>query len=494
MTARWPRRAPRLVCFGVLALVPAPSAFGAVAGVTLNRTPSPPQAVKIGSIEQVSYLVQYETKGISTQIRIVDPSGTALLTRVDPIGDTSLPAPGTLRNFGGANPLAWTVPNGVIEGRYKAEVQFTSNIGIESIAAASFDVAAQLGRIEVIAFEDLNGNGVRDVSEVGLKGWAFDLTNPSASPSGVETGTDGSSATDSVPAGRWNVKENVQTGWLATTASQGSVLVPPNGAGTFAVGQVRPGTISGTVFIDANRNGVFDTGEVIRAGASLTLTGQDGGGRSVTLQATSASDGSYRFGDLFPGTYTVSAGAISGLEFTSRQTISGLAIQSNGERPRVDFGLATATPTPPPVTTPPTATPTPPRLQEAASIVVKKLGPTTAKAGETITYRIAVKNTGSIVAKNVVVTDPIPNLMTLVAVPAKARVLNGIVTWELGNLAAGKQVTLTMRVRLAGGAPAGRYANTATATADNGPTTRSTTALRVPEAPTKKPPTGGVTG
>ncbi len=493
MTARWPRRASRLVCLGVLALLPAPSAFGAVAGITLNRTPSPPQAVKIGSVEQITYLIQYETRGVSSQIRIVDPNGVALLTRVDPIGDTTFPAPGTIRAFGAANPLPWTVPNGVAEGRYRADVNFTSNIGAESSAAAAFDVAAQLGRIEVVAFEDLNGNGIRDVGEGGLTDWSFDLTNPAGNPSGVATGTGGSSATDNVPAGRWNVKETVQVGWIATSATQGSVLVPPNASGTFAVGQIRPGTISGTVYLDANRNGVFDIGEAIRAGASLTLTGQDGAGRSVTLTATSGTDGSYRFGDLFPGTYTVAAGSISGLEYTSRQTISGLALQSNGERPRVDFGLATATvppPSTPPVVTPPTA----PRLQEAASLVVRKLGPTTAKAGQTITYRISVKNTGSITAKNVIVTDPVPNLMTLVAVPAKARVLNGIVTWELGNLAAGKQVTLTMRVRLAGGAPSGRYANTATATSDNAPTTRSTTSLRVPETPTKKPPTGGVTG
>ena len=66
----------------------------------------------------------------------------------------------------------------------------------------------------------------------------------------------------------------------------GQVTVPAGGVGTFTAGNVRPAPISGVVFIDTNRNGIRDAGEVGRAGVRLDLTGTRPGGITVTARRT----------------------------------------------------------------------------------------------------------------------------------------------------------------------------------------------------------------
>jgi len=82
--------------------------------------------------------------------------------------------------------------------------------------------------------------------------------------------------------------------------------------------------ISGTVFVDVsgtaanNNNGVQNAGEpglgsaLAGAGVPITLTGtlSSNGSAVAPLTVTTAADGSWRFDDLLPGTYTVSEGPI----------------------------------------------------------------------------------------------------------------------------------------------------------------------------------------
>ncbi|MBY0309334.1 MAG: hypothetical protein K2Q09_11380, partial [Phycisphaerales bacterium] len=64
-------------------------------------------------------------------------------------------------------------------------------------------------------------------------------------------------------------------------------------------------SINGNVYIDKNDNGVFENNEVGIQGVSVTLTGTDIYGTSVNITKKTYSDGSYVFGNLKPGTYTV---------------------------------------------------------------------------------------------------------------------------------------------------------------------------------------------
>lgn len=66
-----------------------------------------------------------------------------------------------------------------------------------------------------------------------------------------------------------------------------------------------PASLGGSVFVDANNNGKFDSGEAPLGDVSVTLKGIDFTGTSLVRSTTTLSDGSYHFGDLMPGNYRV---------------------------------------------------------------------------------------------------------------------------------------------------------------------------------------------
>ena len=105
-----------------------------------------------------------------------------------------------------------------------------------------------------------------------------------------------------------------------------------------------------------------------------------------------------------------------------------------------------------------------------------------------------MKNTGKASARNVVVTDPIPNLVTVVRTPSNAQLLNGVLTWKLGTMTPGTSRTVSVLVRLASGATAGSYRNDATADADNTAPVIGSTTGTVKVATPKAQRAGGVTG
>lgn len=74
---------------------------------------------------------------------------------------------------------------------------------------------------------------------------------------------------------------------------------------TVTVRDFVPSTLSGLVYLDANGNGLADAEERRLGHVVITLAGTDSSGQRVERSITTAADGSYRFADLAPGTYTV---------------------------------------------------------------------------------------------------------------------------------------------------------------------------------------------
>ncbi|MDX6268319.1 MAG: SdrD B-like domain, partial [Frankiales bacterium] len=70
-----------------------------------------------------------------------------------------------------------------------------------------------------------------------------------------------------------------------------------------AAAATTPTTLSGTAFVDSNRNGVLDAGESLRSGDALYLF--DASGNAVATTTTGA-DGSYSFTGLAASSWTVS--------------------------------------------------------------------------------------------------------------------------------------------------------------------------------------------
>ncbi len=100
-----------------------------------------------------------------------------------------------------------------------------------------------------------------------------------------------------------------------------------------------PASLSGYVYVDANDNGAFDSGEAGVSGATVTLTGTDDHGNAVDLTTTSASNGAYSFANLVPGTYSLSETLQAG-EFLGTDAIgSQSGTVASGVLSNIQLGL-----------------------------------------------------------------------------------------------------------------------------------------------------------
>ncbi|MDQ4132696.1 MAG: Ig-like domain-containing protein, partial [Actinomycetota bacterium] len=83
------------------------------------------------------------------------------------------------------------------------------------------------------------------------------------------------------------------------------------------------GTISGTVYNDANGNGALDAGESGIGGVTLALSG------TATTSAISQADGTYIFSGLSTGTYAVDYTPPSGFLNTGTRPLTGITLATN---------------------------------------------------------------------------------------------------------------------------------------------------------------------
>lgn len=482
MRSSFPRMRVRALALGAIAgsALAAPAAGLGQTGITLERNPAPPQAITRQMQEQLSFNISFTSNPQRYDYRVIDPLNAIVQSAQTPIAG----APSPVSAAAAYQPAA----NAAI-GRYRVELDFLSDAAVpETTATALFDVADALGRLLLVKYEDVNGNARRDATEPGLPNWRFRLVNPQGNPSAAATGPTGDVSLAGVPAGAWQVEEIAEPGWVPVSATSGTVQVPANGTGTFTIGNVRPAPISGTVFIDANRDGVRQVSEAGFGDAKLTLTGTTGTGASVRLETRSAGGGgagggAYIFPNLLPGTYAVTIAKPGGWSLTTSQERTGIPLSSGVPSTNHDFGLIRGN-LPPGVTQG-----NPPELD------IDKRGPASALRGQPFNFTLVVRNTSRFVARNVVVTDPIPDTMVLVGTPPGATIENGVVTWRFPSLAPNGTRRFTMRVRISPNVPAGRLPNTGFATATGAPPVQDTHRVRIsnPAAP-QPPPTGGVVG
>lgn len=77
-------------------------------------------------------------------------------------------------------------------------------------------------------------------------------------------------------------------------------------------GELLGSSLSGHVYYDANADGVRDPGDPPIPGVTVTLSGVNDLGQPVSASMPTVSDGSYFFGGLRPGTYTIAETAPAG--------------------------------------------------------------------------------------------------------------------------------------------------------------------------------------
>jgi protocatechuate 3,4-dioxygenase beta subunit len=113
------------------------------------------------------------------------------------------------------------------------------------------------------------------------------------------------------------VQTSQPPGYLEGLESSNGVVIP-NSVGSDSIpvtltassstgnnfAEIKPASLSGYVYLDSNNNGAKDPGEPGLAGVKITLTGVNDLG-PVNLSTMTAGDGSYSFGALRPGLYTI---------------------------------------------------------------------------------------------------------------------------------------------------------------------------------------------
>jgi hypothetical protein len=213
-----------------------------------------------------------------------------------------------------------------------------NSVGTHSIAITLNNGASANNNFAAVApsslsgfvYIDNNNNGVKDTGEQGISGVNVTLSGTNDLGQTISlsqtTAADGSYQFQGLRPGNYTLKERLPDGqFLEGTDSVGSqggsvsedqissIVPTPGTVGTdndFA--ELRTASLSGFVYKDANNNGVKDNGESGIAGVVVTLTGTDDLGDPVSLNQTTAADGSYSFTGLRPGNYALTDGQPAG--------------------------------------------------------------------------------------------------------------------------------------------------------------------------------------
>jgi hypothetical protein len=246
-------------------------------------------------------------------------------------------------------PGATTV--GTVSGTADGTVAATGQISSIALTSGQNGINYDFGELKPVTisglvYQDTNGTGVYSSSDPGISGVTVALSGTNdlgqSITASTTTASDGtfSFSTDSngnlLRPGTYQITETHPSGYLVgatavgtvsgaadgtvvTSGQIGSIVLADGQAGiNYYFGEVKPIGVSGTVYVDSNDNGVLDSGEPGIAGVTITLSGTNNLGQSISATTTTASDGTYNFildshGNLLrPGTYQVTETAPGG--------------------------------------------------------------------------------------------------------------------------------------------------------------------------------------
>lgn len=225
--------------------------------------------------------------------------------------------------------------------------------------------AVTLGNFSGAVFEDLNANGQWDEGEKALAGATVTLA---PDRTGIETaqavtGADGAFDLEGLRPAGYTLTVALPEGYIFSCPLEGLAF------GTLgeqslvcawqtltdrtdkAIGAVKPGSISGVIWLDENEDGTRGEGELLMSGVSLELADERGG---TVVKRTASTDQGFRFDNVRPGTYTVrltlpdqsSPAADSASTFVAnglRMTQTGVTVEAGEDVDGLTTGLVSAT-------------------------------------------------------------------------------------------------------------------------------------------------------
>jgi len=155
---------------------------------------------------------------------------------------------------------------------------------------------------------DSNRDGQRAQTEAGIGGVVLTLRDANgAVVATATTAADGSYNFTNIPGGHYTLQETQPAGYGSSTPDSVALdLTQAGGTPPVVDFGETAGSFAGQVYDDANNNGVRDAGEPAVAGVTITLTGTDARGNSLTRTAVTGKDGAWRIAEVPGGVYTLS--------------------------------------------------------------------------------------------------------------------------------------------------------------------------------------------
>lgn len=226
----------------------------------------------------------------------------------------------------------WNVPENASQGIYKSEIQIMTNeAGMLQLGAYVIFQVSDVGKLVITKYEDLNGNGKRDLpDERGLGGWQFQVISPTNETYRYTTDTSGNITIDQIATGKYYIKEIEQPGYSITQSDDIVVVVKGTTAkAEFGNHPIKP-DLSIVVFQDNNRNGLQDPGDPPLPGIRFSVEGPE------SFDVTSDSHGMIRR-ELTPGTYNVIE-RLEARQIPTNSTVQSVEL-SLGDEKTLRFGV-----------------------------------------------------------------------------------------------------------------------------------------------------------
>lgn len=230
----------------------------------------------------------------------------------------------------------------------------TSGTNITNTAALPTNIGNWLlPKIKGIKFNDINNNGVQDVSadpnlnEEGLSNWQIYIDSNDdgffqSTEKTAVTDSTGNYTIDNVLPGTYKVREVLQNGWQQTPTSSGSRAIDVTVVATDVLNvnfsNYQPRSISGLKFNDLNRSEFQDAGEPGIANWQIFLDTNDNGlldaGEANTV---TDANGQYVFNDPALGVYKVREVPQTGWQQTTSDP-PDITIARGSNIPNINFG------------------------------------------------------------------------------------------------------------------------------------------------------------
>lgn len=260
--------------------------------------------------------------------------GGNLDVRVRSTGSSTITVIYHYKEFGPLEPGSYKVvqvvqPPGYTDGSESKEGSVIPNtIGTDFIVVGLLDqdlpnnnfAELKLTSISGHVWHDANNNGEREAGEELISGTTITLTGPGGTKT-TTTDASGFYEFNDLTPGTYTVTESQPTNYLDgkdKAGTKGGNVVNDAAADQIQTitlqsgdvsenndfGEIKPSSLAGHVYFDANNNGIFEAGEAPIAGVKITLTGFSDQG-PVSKVTTTDAQGAYIFEDLRPGTYAL---------------------------------------------------------------------------------------------------------------------------------------------------------------------------------------------